>query len=166
MAEGMRVLTKVEVQKCVCVCKCLFVCVCVLKFMRMCVFVCVCVCVCVCWCLCVCVLFSLSSTCCSFSRGRKRSWNPSSSSWAKSSPSCPSSPALWPLRRGFVHLSAFFTLILLFISYNYLGRQHPNHDPESCTGPFPQTCTCKAPSRPNLWPIIISKSNHGPSRTR
>lgn len=38
-----------------------------------------------------------------FHRGRKRSWSASSLSWAKSSPSCLNSPALWPSRKGFVH---------------------------------------------------------------
>lgn len=50
-----------------------------------------------------------------FSRERKQSWSISSSSWAKSSPSCLSSPALWPSRKGFVQFSALFTFILLLI---------------------------------------------------
>lgn len=45
---------------------------------------------------------NFTSQCLFLLRVRKQSWSPSSLSWAKSSPSCLSSPALWPSRRGFV----------------------------------------------------------------
>jgi len=52
-------------------------------------------------------------------RVRKQSWSPSSSSWAKSSPSCLSSPASWPSRRGFVYSD--FPHFALWISGIYLN---------------------------------------------
>lgn len=72
---------------------------------------------------------------CHFHRGRKQSWSTSSSSWAKSSPSCLSSPALWPSRKGSVQFSAFAKLSdgYYFSSGNFCGQE--THSP-TCFTPW------------------------------